>query len=99
MRLSDIQSACLNSVCDDYEDFASIKNDVGRQIGRAVADNELCQALRDLVSAALVVPYVYDRVQTCYVRVTDVPEQWDSGWFLISDRGRNTLRGDGHPCG
>ncbi len=66
MQLTDLESAVLDSVSDDYESIATIRSDLERDLGRGVTEAELAATLRALAQRGLVQSFVYDSNRNDY---------------------------------
>lgn len=87
--MSDLQREVLRWVGDEYESGETIRENVARALGRAVAGAEVSAALAALVREGCVAAFRYDKSEEAFERVAAVPEGAAEGlWFLALPRGR-----------
>lgn len=81
---------CLNALCDDYENVASIIPDVRRATHFAVLEEDIEESIRQLVSDGLATVFAFDAEASKYVP-TDINAELSKNWFFITDKGRTEL--------
>ena len=80
---SALQNEVLDRVADDYEAAHTIASDIARDLGKAVSETEVKQALLALAHSGAVQAYVYDASAQRYRTVSPAEaEAAKEAWFM-----------------
>ncbi len=82
---------CLNSLCDDYENVASVQADVRRATHGNITEEEVKEGLIRLHKEGLVEVYDYDPLQAMHLPSEIAGNDWEAKWFFITATGRKEL--------
>ena len=81
-----LQREVLSRVAEDYESAHTITTDIARDLGRAVSEAEVTQALLELARIGAVQAYVYDTSAQRYRTVSPAEaEAAKEAWFMALD--------------
>jgi len=83
---------CLNALCDDYENVASIQAGVrwATHGNINITEEEVKEGLIRLYKEGLVEVYDYDPLQTAFL-LSEIAGDWNRKWFFIAAAGRKEL--------
>jgi DNA-binding PadR family transcriptional regulator len=87
MTVSILDLHCLNAVTDDYENVASILEEVRRTSHGNVSASELVIALEEMANAGLLTPYSLETRGEAFIAVNPVGKDLSSLWFRITPAG------------
>jgi hypothetical protein len=93
MTISEFELMVLNFVCDDYEAVHTIRDEIARDAGRAVSDDEIAAALVNLTNAGLIDVFILDQKSARKTKVDAAPIQ--DLWFLANNSGLSRLENFG----
>ncbi len=91
MTVSILDLHCLNAVTDDYEDVASIIDEVRRTSHGNVSRGEVVAALVEMHAEGLVAAYGFEPQGSRFVIADSVGELADEMWFRIAPVGQREL--------
>ncbi len=91
MTVSILDLHCLNAVTDDYEDVASIVDEVRRTSHGNVSREEVVAALVNMLAEKLVAAYAFEPQGSRFVIADSVGEQVAEMWFRITPVGHREL--------
>lgn len=95
MSLSAFEREVLGRVADDYEAADTIREDIARDLGRSVSEDELASALLTLARSGLVDAFVYDASSSQYHRADVQKSAVGDLWFLANKAGLSEYEGSG----
>jgi hypothetical protein len=91
MKFTILDLYCLNAICDDYENVASVTADVRRSAHGNVSDNEIKNCLIRLKKNGWASAYEFDSTRSLFNRVDYITTDCSDVWFFITDAGRKEL--------
>jgi hypothetical protein len=87
MTVSILDLHCLNAVTDDYENVASILEEVRRTSHGNVSMSEVVAALEEMACAGLLAPYSLEPHGQGFVPADQTGKDLSSLWFRITPAG------------
>ena len=90
MIKSSLKLHCLNAVCDDYENVTSVTSDVQNSLKDNIMDAEVRQCLDELMRSGCVNAFEFDEHRG-YIPISGANKEFGEIWFLISEKGKQTL--------
>lgn len=90
--LNELEINCLNSACDDYENFKHINESVAESLGKKSSEISVMNALRRLLQLELMDGFLFDKNKQTYSKIdpSGVCELKDL-WFFTNDAGQRHL--------
>ena len=82
---------CLNSLCDDYENVATILSDTRQATHGDIKAEDVEKTLADLLADDLISVYEFDTAKSEYVPLEHKSADLNHKWFFITAKGRTRL--------